>query len=283
MVWKEVKIFMNLNYNAIGTRSNVKVIDSSENKTCHIDILEYQTLDGLTNPDMAKKLYFMKEQNIRPKQIVIYLNNDSIKVEPGALSYMQGNISMVSGINVGNVIGKVFSSKLTGESVAQPEYKGTGMVVLEPSFKHFVVIDLLPNDEIIVDKGMFYASQGSVVSKSTMQKSITSAVAGGEGLFQIYLKGPGLVVLELPVPIEEVDIIEMNDDVLKVDGNFAILRSASMGFTVERSAKTLIGSSVSGEGLVNVYKGTGQVWLAPTIKIYQDLIGDYTLTDTNPK
>lgn len=271
---------MNLNYNAIGTRSNVKVIDSSENKSCHIDILEYQNLNGLTNSSMAQSLFYMKEQNIKAKQIVIYLENDVIKTEPGALSYMQGDIQMVSGVNAGNLIGKMFSSKMTGENIAQPEYKGTGMIVLEPSFKHFVVIDLQSNEDIIVDKGMMYACQGSVTSKPIMQKSISSAVAGGEGLFQIYIKGPGLVVLELPVPMEEVDIIQMNNDTLKVDGNFALLRSASMSFTVERSAKSLLGSSVSGEGLVNVYRGTGQVWLAPTIKIYEDLTGS-TISATN--
>ena len=272
---------MNLNYDAIGTRSNVKVIDTSENKNCRIDILEYQNLNGLINSSMAQKLYFMKQQNIRAKQIVIYLNNDTIRTEPGALSYMQGNIEMVSGVNVGNLIGKVFSSKMTGENVAQPEYKGTGMVVLEPSFKHFVVVDLQANEEVIVDKGMMYACQGSVTSKPIMQKSVSSAIAGGEGLFQIYIKGPGLVVLELPVPMEEVDIIEMNNDTLKVDGNFALLRSASMGFTVERSAKSLIGSSVSGEGLVNVYRGSGQVWLAPTIKVYESLYGGATTMTSN--
>jgi len=262
---------MNLNYDAIGTRGNIKVIDSSETKTCRIDILEYQSLNGLTSTSMAQQLYFMKEQNIKPKQIVIYIQNDTIKLEPGALSYMQGSIDMVSGLNAGNLIGKMFSSKVTGENVAQPEYKGTGMIVLEPSFKHFVVIDLQANEDIIVDKGMLYASQGSVTSKPVAQKSISSAVAGGEGLFQIYIKGPGLVVLELPVPMEEVDIIELNNDTLKVDGNFALLRSASMNFTVERSAKSLIGSSISGEGLVNVYRGNGQVWLAPTIKVYEKL------------
>jgi uncharacterized protein (AIM24 family) len=271
-------MLMKLNYDAIGTRSNVKVIDSSENANCHIDILEYQNLNGLVNSSMAERLYYMNQQNIRAKQIVIYLDNSTIRTEVGALSYMQGNIEMVSGVNPVNLIGKVFSSKVTGESVVQPEYKGTGMVVLEPSFKHFVVIDLQPNEEIIVDKGMMYACQGSVTVKPIMQKSLSSAVAGGEGLFQIYVKGAGLVVLELPVPMEEVDIIEMNNDTLKVDGNFALLRSASMNFTVERSAKSLIGSSVSGEGLVNVYRGSGQVWLAPTIKVYESL--GYTNTTT---
>lgn len=36
--------------------------------------------------------------------------------------------------------------------------------------------------------------------------------------------------------------------------------------TVERSGKSLIGSAASGEGLVNVYRGTGKVLLAPVTK-----------------
>ena len=39
--------------------------------------------------------------------------------------------------------------------------------------------------------------------------------------------------------------------------------SGSLQFTVERSGKTLVGSAASGEGLVNVYRGTGRVMLAP--------------------
>ena len=39
--------------------------------------------------------------------------------------------------------------------------------------------------------------------------------------------------------------------------------SGSLDFTVERSGKSLIGSAASGEGLVNVYRGTGKLLLAP--------------------
>lgn len=47
------------------------------------------------------------------------------------------------------------------------------------------------------------------------------------------------------------------------DGNFAVAWSGTLNFTVEKSSKTLIGSGLSGEGLVNVYRGTGKVLLAP--------------------
>ena len=53
---------------------------------------------------------------------------------------------------------------------------------------------------------------------------------------------------------------------LKVDGNFVIAWSGSLNFTVERSGKSLIGSAASGEGLVNVYRGTGRLLMMPTAR-----------------
>ena len=253
--------------NVIGTRENISVIDTGQCGGMRVEVLEYQKLLGSTNTDAVMDLYFMSKQNIKARQIAVYLENESVKMEPGAMSYFQGNIEMVSGVTAGNAIGRFLSGAVTGEKMAQPEYRGTGVVVLEPSFQHFIVLEM-EQEHIVVDKGMFYCAQGSIEVKPILMKNVSSAVLGGEGLFQISLKGTGVVVLECPVPSCEIDVIELNQDTLKVDGNFAVLRSANIDFTVERSAKTLIGSAVSGEGLVNVYRGTGSVWLAPTIKVY---------------
>lgn len=256
---------------AIGTRENVRIIDQFESGGLRVEVLEYEKLLGLTNATMAQQVYFMEKQNIRVRQIALYLNNEKVTIEKGAMSYFQGNIEMVSGVTLGNALGRMIRGAVTGEHMAQPEYTGTGLLVLEPSFKHFLVLELAQGESIIVDDGMFYCAQGSVTVKAVAQQNISSAVAGGESIFQQQLTGPGLIVLESIVPMCEIDVIEMQNDVLRVDGNFAVLRSAGLGFTVERSAKTLIGSAVSGEGLVNVYRGTGQVWLAPTIKVYKTL------------
>lgn len=271
-----------MNFNAVGTRENISVIDTSENKTMRIDVLEYQRLMGSSSMYAAERMYYMEKKNMKPRQVAVYLQNDCVKVEPGAMSYFKGNIEMVSGVTPGNLLGRMFTGAVTGEGTAQPEYRGTGMVVLEPSYKHFIVIELQPGEEIITDKGMFYAAQGSVTVAPVAQRNISSALLGGEGIFQTLLKGPGLVVLESEVPMCEVDIIELENDVLKVDGNFALLRTGNIDFTVERSAKSLIGSAVSGEGLVNVYRGTGQVWLAPALKIYNTLsLAGYSTTSIN--
>ena len=72
-----------------------------------------------------------------------------------------------------------------------------------------------------------------------------------------------MAALESNVPEEELIEIELENDELKIDGNLAVCWSSNLDFTVERTTKTLVGSAVSGEGLVNVYRGTGKVLMAP--------------------
>ena len=99
-----------------------------------------------------------------------------------------------------------------------------------------------------------------------MSRKKLSALLAGEGFFSLALSGNGVAVLESPVPREEMYEFELKDDELKIDGNMAIAWSGSLNLTVERSSKTLIGSLVNGEGLVNVYRGTGKVLMAPTVE-----------------
>ena len=58
---------------------------------------------------------------------------------------------------------------------------------------------------------------------------------------------------------EELIEVVLDNDVMKIDGNMAIAWSGSLNFTVEKSGKSLLGSAVSGEGLVNVYRGSGKI------------------------
>lgn len=117
---------------------------------------------------------------------------------------------------------------------------------------------------MVVEDGMFLASMGNVESKAVMRSNVSSAVAGGEGLFSLGLYGDGVVALESPVPQEELITIDLDNDVVKIDGSMAVAWSPSLQFTVERTTKSLIGSAASGEGLVNVYRGTGRVLMCPT-------------------
>lgn len=110
---------------------------------------------------------------------------------------------------------------------------------------------------------MFLACESSVRHEIQPRSSLSSVMAGGEGLFNLKLTGSGTCVLESNVPRSEIVEVILDNDVLKIDGSFAVCWSGNLSFTVERSGKTLVGSAASGEGLVNVYRGTGRVLLAP--------------------
>lgn len=234
-------------------------------------ILEYDNLQGAMDLNTALQINLMKESSIRLKQVRIILDDSKVKIESGSLSYMKGNIEIVN--KTGGIIGlgkKFLSSKVTGESMFKPILRGTGEVFLEPSFGHFTLIEL-EDEEIVIDDELFYACEEGIEVEPVMQKSVSSMIFGKEGIYQTRLRGSGIVVLEIPVPEKEILRCKLFRDVLKIDGNFAILRSGNIEFTVEKSGTTLIGTALNGEGLLNVYRGTGEVWLVPTDSIYTSL------------
>lgn len=234
-------------------------------------ILEYENLDGAIDVETAFGLNIIRQSGIKLKQIRIMLEDSSVKLEPGSLSYMKGNIEVKN--KSGGLIGfgkKMISSKLTGETAFKPTYSGTGEIFLEPSFGNFALIEL-EDDQIIVSDNMFCACEEGIDVNATIQKNISSTFLGNEGLYQTKIEGNGIVALKVPVPESEIFKCILINDILKVDGDFAILRTGNIEFSVEKSSKSIIGTALNGEGLVNVYRGTGEVWLIPTKNVYKEL------------
>ena len=165
---------------------------------------------------------------------------------------------------MGDLLGKAVRGKVTGESAIKPEYTGDGVMVLEPTYKHIILLDVDDwNGSLVLDDGMFLACDANLRHKAVMRSTLSSAVAGNEGMFNLGIVGSGVLCLESPCPKEELVEVTLRDDVIKIDGNMAVAWSGSLDFTVERSGRSLVGSAVSGEGLVNVYRGTGKVLFAP--------------------
>lgn len=227
-------------------------------------VIEYLR-DLSVSPQNAQVAYFCNEMNVRKRQVVCELSKSNVTIQAGAMQWMAGTVNATTGVKgVGDLFGKAVRGKATGESAIKPEYTGDGTLVLEPTYKYILLEDLRDwNGSIVLDDGLFLACESNLRQKAVMRSNLSSAVAGGEGLFNLGITGEGVVCLESRCPREELIEVTLHNDVLKVDGNFAIAWSSSLEFTVERSGKSLIGSAASGEGLVNVYRGTGRVLLAP--------------------
>lgn len=229
-------------------------------------VVEYQR-DLSVLPMDAQLAYYCNEMNVRKRQVICDLSKANITLQAGAMQWMVGNVNATTGIKgVGDLFSKAMRGKVTGESAIKPEYTGDGLLVLEPTYKHIILMDVAEwNGSVVLDDGMFLACDSNLKHRAVMRSNLSSAAAGGEGLFNLGVMGEGVLCLESQCPREELVEITLHNDVLKIDGNMAVAWSGSLEFTVERSGKTLIGSAASGEGLVNVYRGSGKVLMAPVL------------------
>ncbi len=229
-------------------------------------VLEY-IQDTSVSPMNAQTEYFMSQMNVRRRQIVIELDKEhSAIIQAGAMQWMGGDIQATTGVKgIGDLFGKALKGAVTKETAIKPEYVGNGYLVLEPTYKYILLKDISEwgSSGMTIEDGMFLACDSHVQNKIVARKNVSSAVLGGEGFFNLSLHGTGTVALESNVPEEELIEIILEDDELKIDGNLAVCWSSDLDFTVERTTKTLVGSAVSGEGLVNVYRGTGRVLMSP--------------------
>ena len=238
-------------------------------------VLEY-VQDASVSPMNAMNEYFMSKMGVRRRQVVIDIDKDhSAIIQAGAMQWMGGNVQATSGVKgIGDLLGKAIKGAVTKETAVKPEYVGEGCLVLEPTYKYIILADIgkWGPAGMTIEDGMFLACDANVNSKVVARKNLSSAVLGGEGLFNLSLQGNGIAALESNVPEDELIEVILENDELKIDGNLAVCWSSNLEFTVERSTKTLVGSAVSGEGLVNVYRGTGRVLMcpvAPTTSLFE--------------
>ena len=70
----------------------------------------------------------------------------------------------------------------------------------------------------------------------------------------------------------KIEMLDLDNDKLTVDGSFAIARQAHLNYSVQKAAKGILSSMASGEGLVNVISGKGRVLLAPVPNLHNNLL-----------
>ncbi|MBM3845422.1 MAG: AIM24 family protein [Verrucomicrobia bacterium] len=201
------------------------------------------------------KFDIIEQEGVR--LIKVTLANEMVRTESGALYYMRGPITMES---KAPSIGGFFKAVATGETIFRPTYTGSGELFLEPSLGGFHVFEV-GNSEWILEDGAYWASESTVTVDIHREKALT-AFKSGEGFldFQTKLGGSGKVVLNAQGPVE---VVQLQNDKLVVDGRYVVARQSCIQYSVQRAAKSLLGSVTSGEGLVRIYEGSGTLLMAP--------------------
>jgi uncharacterized protein (AIM24 family) len=187
--------------------------------------------------------------------VEVHLLGDSIIAEAGRLRYSLGNILTES--TSGTVLNSLVALN-AGQGIHRPTYHGTGKLVLQPSLGLFY--DLVLNGECyILEKNAFWAADQSICLSSVINRQLQSELADEDG-FQTSVTGIGSVILNAPGPVEIIDLCEER---LVVEGDFVLARSKTLKHEFQKSYSSFWTHSEGGNRFVNIFQGSGRVYLAP--------------------
>lgn len=222
---------------------------------------------AMPTQDPAIFHYSMVQTDIH--QLEIQLQNGSTLLEPGALQYMFGKLQteVIRHENKG-FLARAVSSAGTGESAYATKYTGDGTIWCEPSRKHFILATMESEaDALLLDDKAFYACSAGI-NLTTHRHSSVAGVLSGNGLVQPKLAGRGVFAVESPVPVEELQTVELSrGQELVVDGDIMLMYSANLIVEIGPLVRGFRNAMRSGEGIVFRFRGEGTVWLTPTGKV----------------
>jgi len=187
------------------------------------------------------------------------LDNETVRAEAGALSYLNGDIKIHSKLIPS--IPSAIKSVLALQAIYRPTYTGTGVVTLLSSLGGFHIMDL-DDENWILERGTYWASEGSI-DVSFHRVDFWTAYRAREPIIylQTRVKGRGKVAVRTRGPIEELTLSE--DQKVAVDGKSVIGWRSDVRFRVRRPTDNFFGKLTAGQGRLRVFFGPGRVLLNP--------------------
>ena len=194
---------------------------------------------------------------------VVICNLDSgekMITEKGSMVWMSPNMQMETH---GGGLGRMLSKAFSGESMFQNHYTargGPGMIAFGSSFPGEIrAVAISPNQEMIVQKSAFLASEAGVNLSIHFQKRLGAGFFGGEGFIMQRLSGCGTAFVEIDGDLMEY-VLKPGQQIIVDTGNVAGFEpSVQMDIQTVPGAKNML---VGGEGIFNtVLTGPGRVWL----------------------
>lgn len=201
---------------------------------------------------------FEIQQGQYQRWVKITLQNEAVRAEAGALSYMRGDIVVDTPLPS---LGSIIKCGIAGEPAIRPRYVGTGEVYLASSFAGYHAFEIA-GVPWILENGAYWASDNTVKIGLHRERMLTSLWAG-EGFidYQTKVSGNGRVVLNAAGPVEEIDL---GHETISVEGKLVIARTADVSYRVVRPTRSMLSFWLSGEEYLRQYRGPGKVLLVST-------------------
>lgn len=205
------------------------------------------------------------------RQVSIGVRDETVRARAGALSKYEGDIEFTPRLpRIPDLIRSVFID----EARIRPYYKGTGTIMLQPSLGGFHIGQISAGETWILEPGVYWASDGSV-EIALWKERMWPSLWAGDGLFpwKTMLHGEGRVAIQAPGPVE---VVEVDNAELKVQGRLILGRTDGLRFYSERSAR-FPRNFLSGQTRMRVFRGSGRAIVCWTPywnhHMYQQLTG----------
>ena len=186
---------------------------------------------------------------------------EQMVTESGGMSWMSANMKMETTSNggVGAALGRMFA----GEGIFQNIYTaegGPGKIAFTSKFPGSIMpVQISPNNELIVQKTGFLASEIGVNLSIHLNKKIGTGLFGGEGFVLQRLSGNGTAFIEIDGSVE-VYKLQAGQQIIIDTGHLA-----AMSATCQIDIKIVGGiknTFLGGEGVFHtVVTGPGKVFL----------------------
>lgn len=247
---------------------NVKVTD----KRGPFTVIAHLQQISRPSADPIRQYYSALLKN-RQRQLICSLSQGDVLIGEGMIQWTVGQVAMTTNVTSPiSYLDKIIRSRLIRQSAIVLQCSGSGEVILEPVDCDVLLVDLQDWMEgIVLEPGMFLACERSVSLAMSGRTNFSSFAFGQEGLFNLTLKGKGAAALKIPCPKESLVEVVLKDDVIRLDGSFAIAWSSTLSFQVEKAGETIPASVLSSEGFVNTYRGTGKILLAPMLQAIRSM------------
>ena len=186
-------------------------------------------------------------------------------IQRGSMVYHSTSIKLNTKVNgtgsgIGKLIRAVGRSITSGESFWITEAQAsrtTGKLAIAPALPGEVLPLKLGKEQYRINDGKFLAMDGSA-SYSMKKQSVGRAIFSGTGgFFVMTTSGEGTVLCNAYGSIKK---ITLNNDEITIDNNHVVAWSTGLDYDIHFD-NGFIQSIGTGEGIVNTFKGSGEVYI----------------------
>jgi len=192
-----------------------------------------------------------------PSYSLVELNlnaGESVKVEPGAMAWMDTTIKAKTEMEGGLFAG--FQRKMAGESFFLNTYTaegGSGTIGIAPGYSGDIIKRELNDETLYMERGAYLCHVGNIGTSATWE-GFSGTFA--EGMFGLRVSGTGLLFFGSYGDVQEVEV----DGSYTVDNGYAVAWEKNLDYSIGRSGRS-IRSFLFSDQLICHFHGHGKLWV----------------------